>query len=167
MTEARETGKTLAVAAAIGLGLYFLSHKANATGNNPAAPPPNDPKTTDPVGQTKAQVTWIYNQLAKYGWQSQPVWWGATGPSEIPQDISGKGRQLPQSITDPFLGYFWDVNEFFGYSYPAGSGNSSAVPGAVLTAANTNTIQNDPTQWQNLQDRFAFLVANLNPTTLA
>ena len=185
MSEKRETGKTLAILGLVAGGLYLMAHKANTAGNNPATPPPpappilpppgTDPLSADPTGAnavpaTIAQVNWIHNQLAQYGWSSIPTWYNATSiPTEVPQDATGAGRNMVamnQNVTDAYQQYFWAVNTFFGWNYPAGSGNAAAVGGA-LTGANTQTPVGDPTYWAQMQALYTQLVGYLTPAFLS
>ena len=176
--------KGLIVLGAVGVGLYFLAQHSNASGNNPSAPPVGTTTPTSPLPggtpptpleQTQAQITWIYGMLSQNGFKSSPLWYSATStPTEIPQDTTSAARNLVaknQSVTDLYQGYFWNVNKFFGWSYPAGSGNSTAFASdgnfAGLTGANVATPDSDPTDWATMQTQYNQLTQVLNPTFLA
>jgi len=168
--------KGLIVLGGLGLGAYLLMQHANATGNNPSNPPTGNVTPSSgmtPLEQTRGQVTWIYNMLAQHGFASQPMWYSATSiPTELPVDTTGAGRNLVtanQAVTDLYQQYFWNVNTLFGWTYPAGAGNSSAFGGNFpgLSGSNSQTATTDPAAWSAMQDQYNQLTAALNPTFLA
>jgi hypothetical protein len=175
-SEKRETGKTLLVAGAVGLGLYFLAEGSNQAGNNVSTPPVTTlTPPPSPATQTQGQIAWIYNQLAQFGFTSSPLWYSASSvPTELPTDTTTQGRNLvnvDQTVTDNYQQYFWSVNQFFGWNYPPDSGNAGSFDPSAnfagLTGAPTLDPTTDATQWAAMQQQYALLTQQLTPAFLS